>query len=108
MKKPLAKLTGNNTSLWGNTKGKEFLVNEFGISYSTLQEDIYFLSLDAYGPNLDWQAYTDRKIEKDIQTAAAKYLKSKKFKLKTLSWSEQGMQNDGKWNFDVKAFGPVS
>jgi hypothetical protein len=102
------KVTGKGNSFWGKSKG-EFEVNKFSVIYSAPRsgEDqtkgSHFLSVNVFGTNIDWFQYTDTQIEKEIKPIIAEYLKENGWELITCSWSEQGLQPDKGWNFDVGA-----
>lgn len=103
MKNPI-KIKGDGSSLRGNSK-KQFKIENFEIIYSHKDDknNTYFLSVDAYGKDLAWDTFTDGKIEKDIVPHVSKFLLENGYRLTKLSWSELGLQNNGTWNFDVKA-----
>lgn len=53
--------------------------------------------VEVYGDNTDWVQYTDREIEKQVETL----VKSLDDTVESVNWSEQGMQPEKGWNFDV-------
>ena len=93
-------IVGDGTSIWGKSKGK------FVITYASFDEECGSLSLS--GPKTHWTHYTDRGIEKCLSKneSLKEYIRSlvsgKKLKKNIqISWSEQGMQPEHGWNFDV-------
>ena len=111
-------VTGNGTSLWGNSKG-EFKIESFEIGYINWvdypKEDRLHFSIDVFGPNLNWFQYTDESIEKSLREND-KFMEAIKKELREkldenniqrlipnelyFSWSEQGLQPEKGWNFD--------
>jgi hypothetical protein len=112
---------GNGSSLWGESKGK-YSVNDLEIgyvnwvSYPDDKTAPFHASMTLSGPNTQWHQYTDKGIEAGIrksivllvaarceiqrQLAAAGITRKLPATLQ-ISWSEQGMQPDKGWNFDV-------
>lgn len=107
-------IEGNGSSLWGPSYGS-FRVDRIEMNYiaDECEKNDYFGELRAYGPDTEWSHYTDRKIEEEMnarktalafirKTIAEKLgVKPKEVKMPKISWSEQGMQPDGGWSFDV-------
>ena len=86
-------IRGNGSSLWGDSKGT-YIVTSF--------ECVGDLNVNVFGENTHWTQYTDRGIEKQITTLLKADVEAKiGRKIKKLSWSEQGMQPDNGWNFDI-------
>lgn len=116
-------ITGNNTSLWGQSGGN-YVPDRFEItyvnwiSYPNDKKTSLHASVNVFGTGLSWEQYTDNGIEKNLNqdasfmaalvTALRQMLADAgiRRKLPTLriNWSEQGMQPNKGWNFDV---GPV-
>lgn len=104
-------IQGNGTSLWGNSKGK-FVVTDIKFkdqNYVNSQVHRAYGNLTLSGPNTKWFQYTDKAIEKTLVNPEVLRL-VKKIMMETLGynpvkvkihWSEQGMQPDKGWNFDV-------
>ncbi len=121
MKLRTLNFVGNGSSLWGESKGK-YSVNDMEIGYVnwvSYPEDKtapFHARMTLRGPNTEWHQYTDHAIEKGIRKSivllvAARCEIQRRLKeahitrklpatLK-ISWSEQGMQPDKGWNFDV-------
>lgn len=127
MKLRTQKFKGNGSSLWGESKGT-FTVNDMEVDYInwvSYPKDPapLFASMTLTGPNTDWFQYTDDSIVKGIRKnltviVALRLAIQRKLndagitrKLPAtlkISWSEQGMQPDKGWNFDVSETRPVS
>ena len=97
-KKILFKVEGKGDSIWGASNS----------TYSiTHWEDTYFdgdfVSIIVYGENTQCYQYTDTRIPHQVLQYLRPALK-KRFgrTIKRLSWSEQGMQPENGWNFDVQ------
>ena len=94
------KITGCGDSLWGKSKG-EFTVDR--LEFNNFCETDQPYELQVFGPDTKWQHYTDSQIAKEVD----ELLKSKvqehypKYTIDYITWSEQGMQPDGGWSFDV-------
>jgi len=109
------KIKGNGTSLWGSSKGI-YEVDRIEGSFmdTSIYEDEPFEiwgDVSLFGPNTEWNHYTDSQIEKEVESNKAirteihKLIKeaypNHNIMVTGISWSEQGMQPDGGWNFDV-------
>ena len=92
---------GNGTSLWGKSAG-EFKVTDLELQGLDLDEDGWCWELKVFGPETVWTHYTDKQIEKEVNSKL-KSIVSRAIgnKVKTIVWSEQGMQPDKGWSFDV-------
>ena len=103
--KPLATVSANGTSLWRETKAK-FDIDSFELlgKPTPTEKKFYHASISAYGKNLPWDVYTDQGIEKEIINHIRKFMLKKGWNVRAVSWSEQGLQQDGAWNFDVKVW----
>lgn len=95
------RIRSNGKSLWGKYR-RTFKISNVEIRYGG------FFDSEVHGPGgsltiygepekMPWDVYGDEGIEKTL----LKELGSR-FNIETLGWSEQGMQNDGIWNFDVR------
>lgn len=86
-------ISGNGSSLWGQSKGRYLIT-----SISVEGDNVEF-----FGPKTKWSQYTDNRIEKEINNPKIIELIKKKMGVSGdwyLSWSEQGMQPTDGWNFD--------
>ena len=120
-------IKGNGSSLRGQSSdsyiiNKVICDNDGFISFETKKNDIIAnFTIDVKGKNIDWEQYTDNGIEKEISknyyvyTAIQDYLENylKKYCVISLTkckitWSDQGMQSDKNWNFDVSVQFKVS
>lgn len=101
-------ITGDGSSRWagrnnGSSKGT-FHVSRTTLSFCGFdnpedpQEGAW--ELNCYGKDLHWWQYTDRQIEKEVMEKIAP-LFGEHVNIKTLGWSEQGMQPEHGWDFDV-------
>ena len=107
-------------SLWGKPPKVALKPTEGEISYTSWKpgriEERLFISLSLYGENFHPGHYTDSGIPKGLMKSAA--FKSQVWrevvaqlsrvgvdepvpKAMSLDWSEQGLQPEGGWNFDV-------
>lgn len=112
------KVTGNGSSLWGKSDD-EYTVKKGEVGYINWMHysdnDSLFASLSLFG-TMNWFQYTNKQIEKQLneniclkewiitivkEKLATKNLDDKIPSNVKIGWSEQGMQPDGGWNFDV-------
>lgn len=94
---PPIEIKGDGTSLWGSSDGT-YTITHWGIDYKSGTH----ISVNVYGTNLKGNHYTDRGIEAEVKRHL-KPLIEKVFNgrpLKSLTWSEYGMQRKSSWNFD--------
>src|SRR5690348_9449479 len=93
---PPVTVRSNGTSLWRDSKGnkppvKTYKIDMIVLKHYTLAD--YCGTLDVFGPNIkNWFQYTDKQIEKDIIKLAPYIENATGKKIKSMSWSEQGMQ----------------
>ena len=90
------KIKGKNDSLWGESGGT-YLVKRFTI-VDKYDDDLSWGNVNVYGKGLKWYQYTDSKIEKEVK----RLLMTNDNTIKDVYWSEQGMQPENSWNFDVE------
>jgi len=88
-------IKGAGDSFWGNSSGE---YNVTKIELKTSDWDPNWGELIAYGPNLRWFQYTDTHIDEEME----KLVKTVFPKVTDVYWSEQGMQPDDGWSFDVE------
>ncbi len=94
------KICGNGTSIWGPSKcdcmvRKLYLVTAPEINPHPIE-------LRAFGDNTQWHHYTDRQIQKEMNSRILPIIQKRiKKPIKKLSWSEQGMQPKNGWSFDI-------
>jgi hypothetical protein len=108
-KKPTAKfksfiVTGKGDSLWCNpedTKNIRFKVTKMRIENFADSDEPYELQL--FGPRTEWFHYTDSRIEREVEKAMLPIVRAlyPNSKIKSIGWSEQGMQPNGGWSFDI-------
>jgi len=99
-------IVGAGDSYWGgggNSTG-EFLVTHYDISWIDYEEgdgnQPYGLQL--FGPKTIWQHYTDSGIVKEVNDKLLTFLQENVDpRIKRVAWSEQGMQPDSGWSFDI-------
>jgi len=97
-------ITGDGSSLW-NGKAS---VGPWHVTRARLEGMISgdypsgIWELLLHGDNIDWRCYTDHQIEKQVD-AQLKAILSDKIgaPVECIVWSEQGMQPDDGWSFDV-------
>jgi hypothetical protein len=105
---PAVTVTGNGTSIWMDSEDVKATITGFQVwfmenpSIWDKEELGQGYSLTATGCNMPWEAYTDRSIETQMLKIVAPHLKKHGYSIDSLGWSEQGMQDTDKWNFDVK------
>lgn len=101
--KPAITVKGNGTSLWGESD-KEYVLTRYEVEdMSDYDEGLEgHGELQVFGKNTDWFQYTDRQIEKEVKKKLKPLVEAKlKKKVTYIGWSEQGMQPDGGWSFDI-------
>jgi len=101
-KKLPVKIKGNGTSLWGESKG-EFSVSKAKIFTFDFNHGEEPVELQLFGKNTEWYHYTDEQIERNVNKHFLSAIR-KDFpqnKILMITWSEQGMQPDGGWSFDI-------
>lgn len=97
-------ITGLGDSLWGPSAG-EFKVDSWLINTIDYREgngeEPYELQL--YGSNTEWYHYTDSQIESEVNEKILPWLKQQfpTHNIDEVTWSEQGMQPDNGWSFDI-------
>lgn len=94
---------GKGDSLWCHshtTKGVEFKVTK-AVLHPGFEGEPYELEL--FGPKTEWYHYTDSGIQKQASKAVLPWLKAQypEHKITGICWSEQGMQPDRGWSFDI-------
>lgn len=96
-------VTGDGTSLWcEKEKSKRtFEVTSMKLNNLCGGEEPYELQL--FGPDHEWFHYTDRRIQKEVEKNMLPLMKElyPKAKITGIEWSEQGMQPDKGWSFDI-------
>jgi len=90
-------------------QGKREIINPGGFRYAEFSAKGYkvrqHISVDVDGPALLPFWYTDSGVEEAVAAAfKAELLALLGADDLSLSWSEQGMQGDASWNFDVNLF----
>lgn len=113
-------ISGNDTSLWGRSNGN-YAIDRLEVTYvnwisypKDLKTGLH-ASVNVFGTGTEWQQYTDKAIEKNLngnasfmaalvltlQTMLKKAGIRRKLPTISVNWSEQGMQPNKGWNFDV-------
>lgn len=103
------KIHGNGTSIWGPSKGT-FVVGRMELN-DFCEGGPYELQLFSplgklkNGQNTEWHHYTDKQIEKEVNKHFLPIVREHypEYRIRRIAWSEQGMQPDGGWSFDVIA-----
>lgn len=94
-----AVIKGDGSSLWGDSDVKRTITRGEveTIVWSDGGECSRLWLYDA-----EWTDYTDTQIEKQVEELFKQPLETLLGrKITAIGWSEQGMQPDGGWNFDV-------
>jgi len=92
-------VSGNGTSIWGDSNG-EYKITRAEYHISDFSDTSASLSL--FGENLTWSQYTDEQIEKQVKSLMVPViLENTGREIERLGWSEQGLQPEDGWNFDV-------
>lgn len=99
------KISGDGTSLWCSSEesGRDFVITEMRTRNCHDSDDPYELVL--FGSETEWVHYTDNGIEKDVNNHFVP-LVQKMYPdhiVKRITWSEQGMQPENGWSFDIHA-----
>ncbi len=97
-------VTGKGDSLWCKkevTKGVKFKVSHYQLNDFLDTGEPYELQL--FGPTTEWVHYTDSGIRKGVNDALLPFLRATypDYKIDHISWSEQGMQPENGWSFDI-------
>ena len=94
---------GNGTSLWCDPEKsrREFVVNEMHTRNCHGSDEPYELVL--YGPETEWSHYTDEGIEESVNKSFVRLVQERypDHVIKRVTWSEQGMQPENGWSFDI-------
>lgn len=117
----LGTVTGDGSSIWGDSAGR-YKVTGYSVNYKGKwrfppKKELpdwkakRFVSVDVtavvdpVGTPAHAICYTDRQIEHQVSDLIGPKLR-KRFKADAIriGWSEWGMQEDGRWNFDVGLF----
>lgn len=106
LKEPV-EITGNGTSLWCKDSAGVFTVNEMRVRNCHGSDEPYELRL--HGPSTRWDHYTDEGIENDVDRIFKPIVQRMypTYVITSIEWSEQGMQPDDGWSFDINSQ-PVS
>ena len=93
-------ITGCGDSLWGKSKG-EFIVDEIEFNDFCDTDQPYELQL--FGKNTKWWGYTDSQIVKEVNDKFLKLVQVHypNYTVEEITWSEQGMQPENGWSFDI-------
>lgn len=105
MSKLSVAVRGDGTSLWCSSEqsDREFVVTEMSTRNCHGSDEPYELVLR--GSETEWVHYTDNGIEKSVNKHFVPLVQEMypDFVVKRITWSEQGMQPDGGWSFDIHA-----
>ncbi len=97
--KPIVKIQGDGSSLWGSSD-KSYSISRIEVNCYDFAED--HGEVEFFGRNTKWFQYTDNLIEKEVTEKLKPIIEEVVGrKVKKLGWSEQGMQPDDGWSFDV-------
>jgi hypothetical protein len=96
-------IEGDGSSLWCEDSSGEYVVTDMEARNLRDTEDPYELVL--YGPNTKWEHYTDNAIEENVNRVFVPLLQKAypHHTIVRITWSEQGMQPDNGWSFDIHA-----
>ena len=96
-------IRGDGTSLWcDEASNREFHITSGRLEGVNLDEDGWVWQLELYGPKTFWECYTDKGIQREVNKKLKAIVSEKIGKeVKVIGWSEQGMQPDSGWNFDI-------
>lgn len=107
MKRKLDKqytIAGKGNSLWGPSVG-QFSVDSFIVNEIDYEEGkgVEPYELQLFGENTEWFHYTDSQIEREVNDQIVPLLKQQfpQHDIERVTWSEQGMQPDSGWSFDI-------
>jgi len=96
---------GDGTSLWCTKEesAKEFVITEMNTRPCVNSDEPYELVL--HGPDTQWVQYTDKGIARAVNELFLPFVQElhPKYKIEKLMWSEQGMQPQDGWSFDIYA-----
>lgn len=94
-------IKGKGDSLWCKSD-EVYQINKWKwVSYHEDGDEFDYGNIELFGHNTNWYQYTDSNIEKEVNKVLSPIL-SKQLDCKVgICWSEQGMQPDKGWNFDV-------
>lgn len=99
------KISGDGTSLWCSSEesGRDFVITEMRTRNCHDSDDPYELVL--FGSETEWVHYTDNGIEKDVNNHFVPLVQKiyPDRVIKRITWSEQGMQPENGWSFDIHA-----
>jgi hypothetical protein len=95
------KITGCGDSLWGESAG-EFIVDQMLFNNFCGNDEVPY-ELQLFGKNTKWQHYTDNQIEEEVNKYFLPIVQKQYpiFSVIQIIWSEQGMQPDNGWSFDI-------
>lgn len=103
MKFELVSIEGDGSSLWCDDSKGEYVVTDMEIDNFCDTEDPYELVL--HGPDTKWEHYTDHGIEENVNRVFVPLVQRAypNHTIVRITWSEQGMQPDNGWSFDIHA-----
>ena len=98
-------VNGNGSSLWSDDSKGKWKITSGTLQGCALNDKDFpggIWELQLFGPKTQWDHYTDEQIEKGVNSQLKSLVAEKiGYKVKKIGWSEQGMQPDGGWSFDV-------
>lgn len=98
-------ISGDGTSLWcpSEQSEREFVITEMNTRNFLDSDEPYELVL--HGPETEWVHYTDNGIEKEVNKHFIPLVQKMypDHVVKRITWSEQGMQPENGWSFDIHA-----
>lgn len=96
-------VTGKGDSLWCDSpeSKRTFLVTKATVRNLADTDEPYELQL--FGPATVWSHYTDSGIKEGVNAIMLPIIQAlyPSYKIKKITWSEQGMQPDDGWSFDI-------
>lgn len=94
-------IEGDGSSLWCDDSSGEYVVKEMSVRNCHRTDEPYELVL--HGPKTRWEHYTDNAIEKNVNRIFVPLVQKEypRHTIVRITWSEQGMQPDNGWSFDI-------
>ena len=94
---------GSGDSLWYNpdVSNKTFKVEGYIFNNFLNGKEPYELQL--FGPNTVWEQYSDKGIARGVKSELMPWVQGlyPEYTITDIFWSEQGMQPDKGWSFDI-------
>lgn len=98
---PPVLIKSSGRSPWGDTSGAEPKIDAFEIDPVCTEGEQVLTSLTVFGSGMPWQVYPQRTVLEQIKEVLAPYFVERGIVPVYFDWSEQGLQADNEWNFDL-------